>query len=403
MNLRLLCHACLLALCTGPALAQTDAHKGRIIGVVLDALGASVADARVSVVNDATAVTRALRSNRSGEYQASSLDPGSYTVRAGLEGFADASVERVLVSVGTTVRADVTLQIEESRSEIDVSASLIDPAQSTSDNIVDATAIRDLPINGRRFQDFALLTPTVLVDRQRGQLSFVGQRGINSNVMVDGTDYNQPFFGGIRGGERSNSIITVPQSAIREFQAVAAGYTAEYGRSSGGLLNVITKGGTNELRGDAFHQVRDSRLGAEDPFGAKVLETLPAIRRLAGWPARPEPSVLLRRLRATGGRHAETGGLPPPGGGIPGVRAGSLRSLQEPGGTIPIHQRRLGPHTAFGHPPARHADPDIPVQRLAGHGTEHVDDRESPPVPDEPRLEQQRYGEGCDPLLHRSG
>ena len=264
----------LLLACTSPVLAQTDAHKGRIIGSVLDALGASIAEAQVTVVNEATGVARTLHSNKSGEYQASSLDPGSYTVRAGIQGFADSSVVGVLVNVGTTVRADVTLQIEETTSEIEVSASLIDPAQSTSDTIVNGSAIRDLPINGRRFQDFALLTPTVQVDRQRGQLSFVGQRGINSNVMVDGTDYNQPFFGGIRGGERSNSIITVPQSAIREFQAVSAGYTAEYGRSSGGILNVITKGGTNELRGDAFHQVRGRTMGAADAFGAKVLETL---------------------------------------------------------------------------------------------------------------------------------
>lgn len=270
----LVLHALLFAASTGSLTAQTDAHKGRIIGVVVDALGASVADARVTVVNDATGVARTLHSNTSGEYQALSLDPGSYTIRVGMEGFADSSVDSVLLNVGTTVRADVTLRIEETRSEIDVSASLIDPAQSTSDNIVGGTAIRDLPINGRRFQDFALLTPTVQVDRQRGQLSFVGQRGINSNVMVDGTDYNQPFFGGIRGGERSNFIITVPQSAIREFQAVAAGYTAEYGRSSGGILNVITKGGTNDLHADAFFQVRDRGLGAQDPFGAKVLETL---------------------------------------------------------------------------------------------------------------------------------
>lgn len=267
-------HALLIAVSAGSVAAQTDAHKGRIIGVVFDTLGASVAEARVTVVNEATGAARTLHSNKSGEYQALSLDPGSYTIRAGMEGFADSSVDSVVLNVGTTVRADISLHVEETRSEIDVSASLIDPAQSTSDNIVGGTAIRDLPINGRRFQDFALLTPTVQVDRQRGQLSFVGQRGINSNVMVDGTDYNQPFFGGIRGGERSNSIITVPQSAIREFQAVAAGYTAEYGRSSGGILNAITKGGTNELHADAFHQVRDRSLGAEDPFGAKVLETL---------------------------------------------------------------------------------------------------------------------------------
>ena len=264
----------LLVICIGSLSAQTNAHKGRIIGVVLDPAGASVAEAQVTLVNNTTGVVRALRSNRAGEYQSSSLDPGSYTIRAETDGFARSSIEGLLVSVGTTVRADITLQIEETSTEIDVAASLIDPSQSTSDNIVNGTAIRDLPINGRRFQDFALLTPTVQVDRQRGQLSFVGQRGINSNVMVDGTDYNQPFFGGIRGGERSNYVITVPQSAIREFQAVSAGYTAEYGRSSGGILNVITKGGTNKLRGDAFHQVRGRSMGAEDPFGAKVLETL---------------------------------------------------------------------------------------------------------------------------------
>ena len=222
----------LLSLCIGSLSAQTNAHKGRIIGVVLDPVGASVAEAQVALVNDTTGVVRALRSNRAGEFQSSSVDPGSYTLRAETEGFARASIDGVVVSVGTTVRVEITLQIEETRTEIDVAASLIDPSQSTSDNIVNATAIRDLPINGRRFQDFALLTPTVQVDRQRGQLSFVGQRGINANVMVDGTDYNQPFFGGIRGGERSNFVITVPQSAIREFQAVSAGYTAEYGRSS---------------------------------------------------------------------------------------------------------------------------------------------------------------------------
>ena len=267
-------HSLALFVFIGSASAQTDAHKGRIIGIVVDALGAVVAEAQVTVVNGSTGVERRLLSNRAGEYQASNLDPGSYAVVAGAEGFAEASVQGIVLNVGTTVQADLTLQVEETRSEIDVSASLIDPVQSASDNIVNGTAIRDLPINGRRFQDFALLTPTVQVDRQRGQLSFVGQRGINSNVMVDGTDYNQPFFGGIRGGERSNSIITVPQSAVREFQAVAAGYTAEYGRSSGGILNVITKGGTNELHADAFHQVRHREMGLEDPFGAKVLETL---------------------------------------------------------------------------------------------------------------------------------
>ena len=180
--------ALLLIVWIGSLSAQTNAHKGRIIGVVLDLAGASVAEADVTLVNDTTGVVRELRSDKTGQYQSSSVDPGCYTIRAATDGFALTSIEGVLVSVGTTVRADVTLQIEETMSEIEVAASLIDPAQSTSDNVVNSTAIRDLPINGRRFQDFASLTPTVQVDRQRGQLSFVGQRGINSNVMVDGTD-----------------------------------------------------------------------------------------------------------------------------------------------------------------------------------------------------------------------
>jgi hypothetical protein len=93
-------------------------------------------------------------------------------------------------------------------------------------------AIENLPINGRRFQDFVTLTPTAQVDPSRGQISLAGQRGINSNVEVDGVDYNQPFFGGIRGGERSNNAFTIPQESIKEFQVVAAGYRAEFGSST---------------------------------------------------------------------------------------------------------------------------------------------------------------------------
>ena len=98
-----------------------------------------------------------------------------------------------------------------------------------------------MPTNGRRFQDLIVLTPSAQVDTQRGQLAMSGQRGINSNIAIDGADYNQPFFGGIRGGSRSNFAPTVPQEAIREFQVIASGYSVEFGRSSGGLVNVVTR------------------------------------------------------------------------------------------------------------------------------------------------------------------
>ena len=285
-----------LAVYAGSASAQTDAHKGRIYGIVVDPSGAAVASAETICVNDATGIERKALADEAGAYQFASLAPGPYTVLARSPGFAQASLTGIAVNVGSAVRGNITLRIEESSERIEVSAALIDSTQSTPDNVVNGTAISSLPINGRRFQDFALLTPTVQVDRQRGQLSFVGQRGINSNVMVDGTDYNQPFFGGIRGGERSNSIITVPQSAIREFQAVAAGYTAEYGRSSGGMLNVITKGGTNEMHGDAFHQLRDRKWGLADPFGAKSLETLRQSGGSLGGPIRQNRAFFFTAL-----------------------------------------------------------------------------------------------------------
>src|SRR5436190_8387276 len=109
---------------------------------------------------------------------------------------------------------------------VEVSATMMNSDLPSPSTVLTTTAITNLPINGRRFQDLALLTPQVVVEPSRSQISFAGQRGVNSNIMVDGADYNQPFFGGIRGGERSNSIITVPQSSVQEFQAITTGYSA---------------------------------------------------------------------------------------------------------------------------------------------------------------------------------
>src|SRR5438034_11138438 len=94
----------------------------------------------------------------------------------------------------------------------------VQTTRSEADSVLNQKAIENLPINGRRFQDFVTLTPTAQVDPQRGQISLAGQRGISSNVNVDGVDYNNPFFGGIRGGERSNNAFTIQQESIKEFQ-----------------------------------------------------------------------------------------------------------------------------------------------------------------------------------------
>jgi hypothetical protein len=155
---------------------------------------------------------------------------------------------------------------------VQVTAEGVQTTTSNFDAVQNETAIQNLPINGRRFQDFVTLTPSAQVDPSRGQISLSGQRGINSNVNVDGVDYNQPFFGGIRGGERSNSAFTLPQESIKEFQVVAAGYSAEFGRSSGGIVNAVTKSGSNAFRGSAFILWRPDSLALGNEFTDALVE-----------------------------------------------------------------------------------------------------------------------------------
>jgi hypothetical protein len=263
-----------LSLClAGLARSQSDANKGSISGTIFDPNQAVIPNARVSVTNTGTGLTRDTRSNESGQYRFIALDPGTYQLKAEAPGFAPATADNVVVTVGGAIQANITVALQATSQTVEVSSAFTQVTETNTSQTLDQQAIRDLPINGRRFQDFAVLTPTVQVEGARQQLSFAGQRGINSNVMVDGTDYNEPFFGGIRGGERSNFAFTVPQSAIQEFQAVSSGYAAEYGRSSGGLLNAITRSGSNAYHGEAFYQLRHKELGLKNPLNQQSLET----------------------------------------------------------------------------------------------------------------------------------
>ncbi len=267
------------------AWGQSDANKGQIVGTVYDPKQAVVPKAAIKIRNLDTGLTRELVSNEVGQYRAVLLDPGRYEVTAEAPGFAPTTVSGLVVNVGSTVSADIRLQVASTTTLVEVGEALVSVAPAAS-AVVDRRALQDLPINGRRFQDLALVTPTVQVDPQRGQISIAGQRGIYSNVMVDGADYNQPFFGGIRGGERSNLIFTVPQSAIQEFQVVATGYAAEYGRSTGGVVNAITRSGSNEFHGEAFYQLRHKELGWKTPFNRQSLETQHQFGGAAGGPIR---------------------------------------------------------------------------------------------------------------------
>ena len=264
--------AALVALASLACLAQVDANKGAISGSVTDRTGAPVPDAKVLAIQSESGLERETVSGKDGLFRIGYLLPGTYEVRVE-SGSVGAIIQNVAVRVGTSVQVNVAITLQSGRETVDATASVLSVADSEMTQVVPFQAIRDLPINGRRFQEFAALTPTVLVEPETlGQLSFVGQRGVNSNILIDGTDYNEPFLGGIRGGERSGSAFTIPQSAIREFQAVTSGYSAEFGRSSGGVLNAITRSGTNSLHGEAFYLLRDGSFAADTPLGQRSIE-----------------------------------------------------------------------------------------------------------------------------------
>ncbi len=263
--------------CALPLLfGQADANKGQIAGTVLDPNAAVISGAKLTIKNLLTGSSRDLTTASNGTYRAVLLDPGSYEISATSPGFAENKITGLVLNVGSTITVDIKMSVQSTSTTVDVGETLLQDAVPVASALVNSVAITNLPINGRRFQDFVLLTPMTAVEGStRNQISFAGQRGINSNIMLDGADYNQPFFGGIRGGERSTSIITVPQSAIAEFQVLATGYSAEYGRSTGGVMNTITKSGTNELHGEGFYQIRHRALSSRNPIlNVRPSETL---------------------------------------------------------------------------------------------------------------------------------
>jgi len=273
---RLLMAAMLFALCfvlgSSEAFAQAQGSTGQISGSVRDSQGAAVAGASVRAVNTQTGLQQNTTASADGLFRFVLLQPGSYNLTAEASGFAKTELKGVRVTVGQITDANITIGVGAVAEAVTVTAEAIQTTVSQPDAVINENSINNLPINGRRFQDFVTLTPTAQVDPQRGQISLSGQRGINTNVNIDGLDYNQPFFGGIRGGERSNNAFTIPQESIKEFQVVAAGYSAEFGRSSGGVVTAVTKSGTNEYHGSAFYLLRHRDFSRKNEY-FKGLET----------------------------------------------------------------------------------------------------------------------------------
>jgi outer membrane receptor protein involved in Fe transport len=239
------------------AQAQTQITTGVIQGTVVDPSGAVVPGADIEARNVDTNFRRALSTGSDGRFVFLQLAPGRYKVTVTKGGFATLVQDNVTLTVGQTVTLAPTMKVSGAAETVTVTGTpTVDVSRTEVSNTLNETTISTTPILGRKFEDLLTLTPGVSVVQgpDGDEITFAGQRGVFNNVSLDGGDYNNGFFGEQMGGQRAAIDITL--EAVKEFQVVAQGANAEFGRTAGGVINVITKSGTNDLHGSVFHYQR---------------------------------------------------------------------------------------------------------------------------------------------------
>lgn len=242
------------ALSSALASAQSQITTGAIEGVVVDPTGAVVPGVEVEARNTETNLARRVITGQGGRFALLQLPSGPYTVTFSRQGFTTLIQDGLVLTVGQTLTLRPSLTLAGTRETVTVSgSSTVDTSQSQVSTTLNETTVSTTPILGRKFEDLLTLTPGVsIVQGPDGdEINFAGQRGIFNNISLDGGDYNNGFFGEQVGGQRAAIDITL--EAVKEFQVVASGANAEFGRTAGGVVNVITKSGTNQLHGSLFH------------------------------------------------------------------------------------------------------------------------------------------------------
>jgi hypothetical protein len=268
---RILVLCVLLASCISLS-AQNVVLTGGISGRVTDPSGAIIAAASLTLRNLATQVERRSTTNHAGLYRFAALMPGTYSVIASVQGFRDvAAVVRVLV--GNTTIQDITLQVGTSGDTATVTAKvpLLRPSESSASTVLDRSLIDDLPLNGRKYTDFVVLTPNTSYDGDTGLVSIAGQQGgedsgyANGNgstyFTVDGSNATNNYFSDIIGRNRIPYLFGA--DSIQEFQVSVSPYSAIYGGGAG-FVNAVTRSGGNAFHGSAFYYNRNSVFGAND-------------------------------------------------------------------------------------------------------------------------------------------
>ena len=271
------CLFALLVLVAGSATAQT--FRGTILGTVTDSSGGTVPGATVTIKNVDTGLTRTLTTSEDGSYSAPELPIGNYSVTVEKTGFKTGLISGIKVEVSVERRADVTLQTGELSQKVEVLGEQLPMVETTSNDmggIVESNTVENLPVNGRDYQKLILLVPGASSDSNGitdspgsyGTVSVNGARGRSNNYLLDGTDMNDGYRNDPainEGGVFGTPATILPIEAIAEVH-VASNFEAEYGRSAGAAINIVTKSGTNDWHGSAFDYLRNTALNARDFF-----------------------------------------------------------------------------------------------------------------------------------------
>jgi outer membrane receptor protein involved in Fe transport len=198
------------------------------------------------------------------------LRPGLYSVTVEVSGFAKYVQENITVEVGRIATVEIKLAVAGATANVVVTSEspLVNTTQQDFSSNINQKSINDLPINGRRWSNFALLTPGVVPDGGFGLLSFRGISGLLNNNTVDGGDNNQAFFSEERG--RTRISYSLSEASVQEFQVNTSNYSAEFGRAAGGVVNTVTKSGSNSFHGTGFYYDRNNAVGAINPFATQT-------------------------------------------------------------------------------------------------------------------------------------
>ena len=285
------------------ASAQSAANSAQIVGLVVDPTQAAVADVPIVARNTSTNYERSVISDQAGRYAFTQLPLGPYEVSVNAPGF-EAAKQQVTLTLASVVTADFSLSVSgvALAALVTVPDSASEPGRSAPKAVLTDLQIHNLPSNGRRIQNMVMQTPTTLIEPECSGFSVAGQKGIYANLLIDGGDYNSTWQCGVRS--RSSSAPSFGFEALQEIQVVRNSFSSEFGRSTGGLITLSTRSGTNQVRGSSFYLGRSGGLASNDAFGREPSATIHQFGASAGGPIHKDRTFFFTAAEFQEGRKA---------------------------------------------------------------------------------------------------